>query len=234
MHFEELYIQLRQKENRLLADEQVKLLPNLPKSHQHAAEWKKRQDTLKRFEPYLLQHKFNSVVEIGCGNGWFANWLSSFIPQVLGQDINHTELDQAKRVFQKKGLCFSASNDLQSLLQSIEPDLVVFNASLQYFNPSDKILDQVSSNLAEGAEIHVLDSPIYASPIESKKAQKRSEAYYQQMGVPALAEHYFHYCWEHLPNWRSHYIPPGKLGRKIWPNKSIFPWVSLRKRLAGD
>ena len=100
-NFEEKYILLRKKENRLYTDEQLKWLPEIEVSHPHYKEWEARKSSCNK----LIQHLTNkrtelNILDIGCGNGWLCHHLSK-IPgsNVAGIDINKTELNQAKRVF---------------------------------------------------------------------------------------------------------------------------------------
>jgi len=69
-NFEEQYISVRRKENRLYKDEQVKWLPDLEPSHPHCKEWQVRSKSCNK----LIRHLSNSkkernILEVGCGNG---------------------------------------------------------------------------------------------------------------------------------------------------------------------
>jgi hypothetical protein len=68
--FEKLYITLREKENRLYTDDQVKQLPLIPSSHVHSAEWVIRKRSTARLLNYLRKRRIQlSILEAGCGNG---------------------------------------------------------------------------------------------------------------------------------------------------------------------
>ena len=51
-NFEEKYISLRKKENRLYSDEQLKWLPDIEVSHPHYKEWQIRKSSCNK----LIQH----------------------------------------------------------------------------------------------------------------------------------------------------------------------------------
>lgn len=227
--FEELYLEIREKEKRLLADETVLQLPHINAEHEHHSEWKKRADTLERFAKFLKQHHFNTALEIGCGNGWFSNFLANHTENCIGQDINVKELQQAVRVFNRSNLDFVCTDNILELARSIKPDLVVFNASLQYFNPEEQLLQALMETLDERAQIHILDSPVYTSHQEALSAQSRSAAYYKNKEVAELSNFYFHYTKEHI-NGEWLYRPPGRLKRLLRPDSSPFPWLRLTSK----
>ncbi|MCB0736540.1 MAG: class I SAM-dependent methyltransferase [Bacteroidetes bacterium] len=159
-NFEQLYIKLRKAEQRILSDEQVMKLPDIENQHPHYSEWLKRKDTLQRFDNYLANRSFKTALEIGCGNGWFSNWLAKRVSKVTGQDINQTEVEQARRVFTTENLQFSTEENVLELSHNLMPDLVVFNASLQYFNPEEKLIENLLELLSDSSEIHILDTPV--------------------------------------------------------------------------
>ena len=104
LNLSESYLTVREKENRILEDEIVKNLPTISKQSAYYVEWNKRKDTQQRFEKYLQNKNIGSILEIGCGNGWFTNFLSNYCKEAIGQDINCTELEQAARIFKKENL----------------------------------------------------------------------------------------------------------------------------------
>ena len=135
-NFEEKYILLRRKENRLYTDEQLKWLPEIEVSHPHYKEWQARKRSCNK----LIQHLGNkrtdlNILDVGCGNGWLCHHLSK-IPgsSVAGIDINKTELDQAKRVFDhiENVEFFYGGIDNESI-RNEKFDAIIFAASIQYF-----------------------------------------------------------------------------------------------------
>lgn len=222
--FEVLYLSIRRKEGRVLSDEQVKQLPYLePK------EWKLRAKTFGMFRDYLVKKQVKSVLEVGCGNGWFAARLAE-LPgvHVTAVDVNEEELAQAKRVFGNINPAFHYA-DIFTQDFPVRFDIIVLNASIQYFSDLPKLIHRLRALLSDEGEIHVLDSPFYAED-ELEHAKARSGKYYAAIGVPEMAKHYFHHS---LPAMQKlgagvMYRPfPGVL-RRIFAQPP-FPWLKLGK-----
>src|SRR5256885_16517519 len=99
-NFEESYIALRRKENRIYSDKEVAQLPDIDIQHQHFKEWMIRKASAKKLINFFKKKKQPlKILEIGCGNGWLSNQLSGIEnSDVTGLDINMEELQQAGRV----------------------------------------------------------------------------------------------------------------------------------------
>ena len=98
--FSNVYIKVRKKEQRILSDIEVVLLPHLG-----SKEWRLRKKSTNRFLAYLTSKKTSQkILDIGCGNGWFSNAMAQVSEKnkVTGLDINIEELEQAARVFKKE------------------------------------------------------------------------------------------------------------------------------------
>ena len=132
--FEKIYVKVRSLENRIFDDELVKQLPSVPRTNNHHDEWNKRESTLNKFAKYLKPNHKN-ILEIGCGNGWFSNAISNENNLVIGLDVGKKELEQAVRCFASERLKFICCQDLNLLPQNFF-DLIIFNASIQYFDLS--------------------------------------------------------------------------------------------------
>jgi ubiquinone/menaquinone biosynthesis C-methylase UbiE len=189
--FEELYISIRDKEGRTYPDETVKILPEVPPTHPHYAEWMVRKRSALRLVRYLARKKQPlHILEVGCGNGWLCHWLSR-IPgaTVTGLDINHTELEQALRVFRDvDNIRFV--DEVKEMAADIE--IIIFSASIQYFPVLEETLQWSLRRLTPGGEIHILDSPFYDTE-ELVAAQKRSMDHFAALGFPGMATYYhFH------------------------------------------
>ena len=225
-NFELAYIEARKKENRLLSDALVQLLPYVPSTHQHSKEWKRRISTTKKFTDYLSSAPPSTILEIGCGNGWFSSKLLLQKNRVIGLDVGREELEQAARCFSSKNLRFICCNDFQ-LLPAKSFDIVVFNASLQYFNLDESFWKILKNLLTEKGEIHILDTPVYSEE-ESQKAKNRSKAYYQQLGVD-LIDFYHPVHWGQIPKPRKIFYQPMSYLVKLIPWYSPFPWICMYK-----
>lgn len=226
--FEEKYINIRYREKRIYSDEEVRNLPLISMNHPHYKEWVIRKQSADKLIHYLKkENKPLKILEIGCGNGWLCHQLSKMDNcEVMGSDINFTELQQAARVFKGiEGLRFIYGDIRYGILQTLQFDVIVFAASLQYFESSQQILQSASEHLAEDGEIHILDSAFY-KPGELPAAKQRTEKYYLQLGFPEMANHYFHHSANDLEsfNYRILYDP-----KKILFRKNPFPWICIKK-----
>ncbi len=221
--FESAYIQVRKLENRVYSDEEVKRLPlSLKQSH----EWKLRAKSAARFEAYLAKHHPNSsVLEIGCGNGWFANVCAKQVKQVCGVDLNKTELEQASRVFNTEKLDFYYWDIFDESPFRSGFDLIVLNAVVQYFSDFAQLLERLKTLLGKKGEIHLIDSPFYFDE-EIPAARQRTRDYYEKMGVPAMSEFYFHHNMEFLSSFETMY-KPNKIRQVFQGKDSPFCWYKL-------
>ncbi len=188
-----------------------------------------REQSSSRFLKYLNGiDKPITILDIGCGNGWFSNAMASVSSKnrVVGLDINVSELEQATRVFKKDNLDFVYANlfELNDEFDS-QFDLIVLNASIQYFKDLIGLMKLISRFLKPQGEIHILDSPFYpASDIEA--AKNRSLQYYKNMGFPEMGDHYYHHSIESIKDFEILYRPKRKLASLLHRRKdSPFLWV---------
>ena len=228
MDFEELYIAVRQQEKRIYTDEQLQLLPDI--DHIYYDEWKIRKRSSERLNEYLeKKHKFLRILEVGCGNGWLSAKMAG-IPntQVVGLDINQLEIDQANRVFKKNNLQFIYDSFSDNTFDSAQFDVIVFAASLQYFPSVINVMKQALTILRPGGEVHVIDTPFY-TPDEAEKADERSHKYYDALGIPEMAEHYFHHSISEFWGFKYQVLfDPTSIFNMIF-KKDPFYWVCISK-----
>lgn len=229
--FERLYIALREQEQRLYTDEQVMQLPDIDPSHLHYKEWKIRKHSADRLINYLNKKKRAlNILEIGCGNGWLSAQLSEIKgANVIGQDINRVEIDQAKRVFQRDNLEFFYEDFDAERFKYRYFDVIVFAASLQYFPSLKLILNKALSCLSVLGEIHLLDTNFYNhSNINS--AIQRTFVYYTKMGYPELAGYYFHHLLDDLKEFDHKILAnPNTILNRL-QKSSPFYWISIKKK----
>ncbi len=225
-NFEALYLAIRRSEGRVLTDAQVKKLPYLPGSK----EWKVRVKTFQMFRAYLAKKKVKSVLEVGCGNGWFAARLAE-LPgvHVTAIDVNEEELEQARRVFGNENPVFFNADIFEKEFP-VRFDIIVLNASIQYFPGLSALISRLRALLSDEGEIHILDSPFYPEE-ELVHAKFRSERYYASRGFPEMANYYFHHSLPAIKKLGAEtlYYPfPGVLSRIF--RQPPFPWLRLRKQ----
>jgi hypothetical protein len=85
------YLRVRTRENRILPDEAVAVLPLVAPGHPHAKEWNLRAKTLRRFQVYLDKNFGNKplkILDLGCGNGWMAHHLAVHLPDKYGPQMS--------------------------------------------------------------------------------------------------------------------------------------------------
>jgi ubiquinone/menaquinone biosynthesis C-methylase UbiE len=241
-HFQELYQSVRSKEHRLFSDSEVKALPYLNRENPLYHEWLLRAYTMKKFDEYIKLHKPGGLIlDIGCGNGWFTGHLCEITSHtVIGLDINILELEQAARVFKNEDLSFIFGNVFEEIFYPGIFHLIVLNASIQYFQDLNEILDILSGLLHEKGEIHLLDSPFYSNKHEALQAKERTLIYYAKLGFPEMAAFYYHHHYHELTRSGLHkidllYNPKSlriKLLKTFRSNLSPFPWIRItRKKL---
>lgn len=229
--FEELYIALRKKEERIYNDDELKLLPQINSSHPHSNEWQVRKKSTEKLLKYLEAKKTAlKILEVGCGNGWLSNQLSTIKEAtVIGLDINLTELQQAARVFKNLNLSFVYGDLRSGLFISDKFDIIVFAASIQYFPFVDEILNCAMQNLKPGGEIHILDSHFYKKN-KINQARERTYEYYAALGFPEMADHYFHHgIYELKPYDHKKLFNPLSFKNRIIKNRNSFAWICITK-----
>lgn len=230
--FSSTYIDTRKKEERVYSDQIVKFLPKILSNHRYYNEWKLRQKSTKRIVEYLkIKSKPLKILDLGCGNGWFSNQLS-LIPNstIFAVDVNEVELEQAARVFAKTNLSFLYADIFSSETDVLSDfDIITVNSCIQYFENLDIILSRLKSKLNKGGELHIIDSPFYTLE-QLKNAKERTKAYYLKLGVPEMANYYFHHSIDDLGNYNILYNPKKSLLNKILRKKdSPFMWIQLSK-----
>lgn len=230
--FEEKYVALRRKENRVYSDSEVAQLPDIDIHHQHYKEWKIRKASAKKLTDFLSGKKRPlKILEIGCGNGWLSNLLSGIEDSdITGLDINTEELLQAERVFRSNAqVRFLYGQFNSDILADCKFDVIVFAASIQYFQSLKEIINAALMRLNELGEIHVIDSPLYPEE-EVLAAKKRSKDYYAMQGFPEMVEHYFHHSIGVLQSYNFKILyKPSLIKNKLFRNNSPFPWVCIKR-----
>jgi ubiquinone/menaquinone biosynthesis C-methylase UbiE len=229
-NFEEVYIASRKSENRVYTDEQVSQLPFIGPKHIHYDEWQARKRSCDRLKNYLEnKYKSLSILEVGCGNGWLSARLSALkSSKVTGMDINNTELTQARRVFSGLSNLYFKEGGIIDIPLDKKFNVIVFAASIQYFQSFERIIRDALTLLTDSGEIHILDSNFY-HPNELESAKQRSLAYYHSKGFGEMARFYFHHSYDSLKNFNHKVIfNPYNLKNKIFRKNDPFPWICIK------
>ena len=228
--FEDLYLAVRRLEKRIYTDEQLLRLPDIDPVHVHSAEWAIRKRSCMRLVNYLKRKKRSlRILEVGCGNGWLSAKLAE-IPgaDVIGLDINQSEINQASRVFVRDNLEFVYDIFNENTFPDMEFDVIVFAASLQYIPSVKSIIDLSLSQLSSDGEIHVMDTHFY-KPEEIPRADTRCRSYYKALGFPQMAEHYFHHCIEELSGLKHHILLNPNSILRMLDKRGPFHWITVNQ-----
>jgi ubiquinone/menaquinone biosynthesis C-methylase UbiE len=231
--FESLYLAVRRLEQRIYTDEQLRQLPEIAPSHVHYKEWQIRKRSAERLITYLGKKKKPlAILEIGCGNGWLAAKLAGIKDaHVFAVDVNEVELEQAKRVFKKSNLQFFEGDFGNQYFVELKFDVIVFAASIQYFSPLQNTLVEMLKYLAQDGEIHLIDTNFYTQQTLGG-AKQRTHDYYQKIGYPQLAAHYFHHRLDKLTGFNHKVLSnPNSLKNRLLKG-SPFYWVRINKGAA--
>jgi len=198
---EERYLKARSLEGRVLTNNQVSKLPFTTTVHSHHNEWKLRAKSYKRLLSVIKKRKPVTLLDIGCGNGWLIGNLGKEFSncEFTGVDLNRIELKQASQLFGNDNTRFCYFDLINNTFFDNESfEVIIFNASIQYFDDLSTIIKIAKSLLKPNGLLLINDSPLYNNSNESKEAKQRSKAYYKQLGVPEMANNYFHHTVDEL------------------------------------
>jgi len=235
--FEKRYIELRKREQRVYSDEVVRNLPEFVEPGTLTKEWAIRKITLKKLITYLKKKKYKLLIlELGCGNGWLSHQLASSLNvEVLGLDVNETELLQGAALFKdSQNLSFISADIFTADLKKETFDIILLASSIQYFPSLTQLIHRLLELLSPSGEIHIVDSPIYSSSAELLEAKKRSHNYFNKQSVPEMADNYFHHSMTELKKFNHEILfKPNSLisivKRKILRiSQNPFPWIIIK------
>lgn len=230
------YVRARELEGRLYPDTVVARLPDVPPSDPLASEWRLRADSAARFLAHLdRQPRPFAVLEVGCGNGWLANQIAGVEgSRVVGVDVNELELAQARRVFGgRPNLHFIHADITIAAPPMDDPTVIVLASVAQYLAELAPVIRRLRSWLPPDGELHVLDTPFYASG-ELEGARERSRRHYMELGVPEMVGVYHHHDRAVLEEFEPEllYAPDSiraRMERRLLGRpRSPFPWFRIR------
>ena len=234
--FEEAYIALRKKENRLYDDETLKQLPAMAPVQALKHEWQMRNVSANKLMMYMKKKgTAKKILEVGCGNGWLANKMTTDLSsEVLAMDVNETELLQGAKVFSSENLSFVYGDVFTIDLNPIRFDCIVLASSVQYFRDIQSVLKQLLRLLMPTGEIHIIDSPIYRSDRAALAAEKRSVDHFTGLGHRDMARYYFHHTIKEIGIFNHRVLEnPDSLiltirRRLFKTTHPVFPWIVIK------
>ena len=229
--FEKHYLQVRQAEGRILTVPEIQNLPETPDSYRHHQEWNQRKKSTRRLLQYITNKKPCKILDIGCGNGWFLYKVADSASVLTGIDVNQLELNLAAEALSGLNQVDLIYGDVFEVSFKVSYDIILLNACVQYFEDFFKLIQRLKSLLAPGGEIHIVDSPFYINKTEAQAAKDRSSNYYQNKGVPEMANHYFHHSLDDLEQFDFQVLyNPSSLHQRIKRKLMIdspFYWIKV-------
>lgn len=230
----ETYFNVRFKEGRIYPDEIVKNLPNIPKNHPQHKEWMIRKNSTKSLIKYFLSFAGLEILDLGCGNCWLANYLSTITGNlVYALDINNFELEQGARIFgSNKMLKIIYGNIFEEIFPRQAFDAIIISSAIQYFENFPLLFNNLFRVLKKQGEIHIIDSNFYSDK-EIPSAKDRTVSYYQSLGYSEMAQFYHHHNWNELNEFnylvmnKKKIIIRSLLNRFLISKIKIFPWIKI-------
>lgn len=227
-NFEDIYIKVREKEGWLCTDEELRKFPDVSYTERNYEIWRIRERSALEFIRFVKGAGKKKVLEVGCGHGWFSNFTAQRLDvDVLGIDINEEELLQANRVFSAPNLRFAYADVFQAKFEQ-KFDVIVLNGCIQYFPDPAVLIERLRSLLSPEGQMHIIDSPIYESVGEARKARERTRIYFEELGFPEMLDHYFHHTMGQFSEFtvrKERYA----FFKRIYGNPiSPFPWMILQ------
>ncbi len=231
--FDSMYLEIRKKEHRVPDDETIIKLPDTTFGSPYETEWKYRKYISKRVLQEIYKLKPSTALDIGCGNGWFTHKVSEHVSDhTYGLDINKEELEQASKLFSSARCKFIYGDLFDSRWPVHYFDLITLNSTVQYFPSLNMLINRLKDLLTSKGEIHILDSPMYATKEEAEKGRARSAHYYSSIGYPNFINYYHHHTFADLQeiNYTILYDPSqitNRFYRKIFLTGSPFYWIRI-------
>jgi SAM-dependent methyltransferase len=240
--FEKAYLNLRAKEKRILSDDVVKILPDVDKAHPNKKEWEMRKSSLSQVIQRLKKSSLKRVLELGCGNGWFAHKIvSSLQVEICAVDVNEVELIQAARVFNNdENLCFAYIDIFAPVFKPGKFDAIILGSSVQYFSNLEILFGRLFELLESDGSIYIFDSPFYRSKSEAENARKRSSYHFSSLKVSEMADQYFHHTFDDLKRFKYKVIYNPKSVTSLFKRKSfriplsIFPIICIKNNVTSN
>ena len=231
--FEENYFAVREAENRHYSDRELMQLPDVQEDHQHAAEWALRKHSCLKLRAFLeRKRRLLTILDLGCGNGWMANDLTSLKGAIVcAVDLNMAELEQGARVFSENlQLQFCYANIFEPVFYPGSFDQIILSSVIQYFPNVKHLLHRLRELLTFDGEIHIIDSNLYHKKT-IVSARLRSQEYYHELGFSNMDKFYHHHSMSDLNAFSPRIMyHPQRLSERLFNKSEIrppFPWICI-------
>ena len=173
-----------------------------------------------------------NILVIGCGSGWLCAQLANATrDMVTGIDIYPNAIDQARRIFGHiSNLEFIPGDLLADILPDRTFELIIFEASIQYFPSFKKIIGASLQHLTLQGQIRIVDSLFYPTN-KITDASEKTKDYYQKIGVPGMANYHFHHSLDELRHFQFKILyDPYSWINKLGNNPSPFHHILIKNR----
>lgn len=107
-----------------------------------------------------------SVVDLGCGFGWFCRWAKEHgAAQVHGLDVSANMLERARRMTSDPHIRYEKADLDRLALAAASVDLAYSSLALHYLQHLDALITQVHQALRPGGHfVFSVEHPIYTAP----------------------------------------------------------------------
>ena len=126
-----------------------------------AAEWPRLREMLPPIES-------RSVLDLGCGYGWFCRWAAAEgAKRVVGVDLSTRMLERARGERSAAAIEYQLMDLDEIELPAQTFDLVYSSLTLHYVSRLDRLLEAVSATLVPGGSlVFSVEHPIFMAPSE--------------------------------------------------------------------
>jgi len=226
LQFEEIYLKVLRKENKIISDAEVRELPNTFFYNLHRQEWEMRANNHQRLMKYIKKlGRPLKIMDLGCGNGWLSNHLAEITnTEVWGVDINLSSLQQARRVCTQNNVHIAYGDIFEDLFEAGTFDVIILNQTIEFFPNLTQLLNRSRHYLKPDGEIHIIDSPIYQEK-ELDSARQKTLQHFEVLGVPEMSVLYFHHSRTAIQSFDNQFMY--KPSRWFKGKDSAYPWVRI-------
>lgn len=226
--FEKNYLDVRQKEKRVLSISEIKKLPFVNKSSGDYNLWRTPRHNIFRFLSWI-DKKENplKILDVGCGNGFFTAMMQKRGHKLTGLDVNLPELRQAAEAFGNHEINWLYADVMTDDLPENNFDLITFCCSFHYFPDPKALLNRCKHLLTPKGEIHIIDSPFYSEDAK-QAAKQRSLDYFKSIGSENMHKFYLHNSFDVLIEFEIELkYKPNKFRTRLF-HDSPFPWILIK------
>lgn len=168
-------------------------LPFEDKSGRLQGDWRIRASSFRTFingffDP--LEYNYNrpmKILDLGAGNGWLSNRLSSRGHHLAAIDLVINTFDGlGAHVYYESDFLPIQADFTQLPLQDDQVDLAIFNASFHYTTSYEKTLGEALRVLRRDGHVVIIDTPVYKEAASGQRMVREREAFFKaRYGFPS-------------------------------------------------